>query len=223
MSTTNKPILGKGIYAIAELAKLLQLPYDRVNRWISQYWDGELGKAFNTQYSWKSGASKAVNFQTLIELYVMMTFTEAGVKTREVLKAHQTLSKWYQNPSPLALREVIQSIHTDGKKIYIRKGDDMITLDGSHQLNMDFIHLFFKKLEFDAESLAVKYWPMGKDRNIVVDPERKLGHAVIASHNIYPETLYSHYIAGDPIPYLAHIYHLTETEVKDAIDYCKAA
>ncbi len=223
MSAINQPMIGKGIYAIAELAKLLQLPYKRVSKWISHYWDGELGKAFKIQYTWKNGASKAVNFQTLIELYVMMTFTEAGVKTREVLKAHQTLSKWYRNPFPFALQEVIQSIHTDGKKIFIIKGKDVITLDGGHQLNMDFIYLFFKKLEFDTESLAVRYWPMGKDRNIVVDPERKLGHAVIASHNIYPETLYFHYKAGDPIPYLAHIYRLTEAEVKDAIDYCEAA
>ena len=40
--------------------------------------------------------------------------------------------------------------------------------------------------------------------------------------NIFPETLYNHYKAGDPVVYISYVYELTEKEVQDAIDYMAA-
>lgn len=222
-SLLNRPAIGQGIYPINEVANILRLPYYKVNRWIDQYWDGELGHAFEQHYSWKVDGSKAVNFYTLIELYVMLRFTEAGVKTREVIKAHLTLAEWMDHAYPFALRTVLTAIRTDGKKIFFRIGNDTVTLDGTRQLNMDFINFFFKKLDFDSEELVSRYWPLGRERSIVIDPARKFGAPVIADKNISPEVLYNHFKAGDPPAYLAHIYALTESQIQDAIEFCEAA
>jgi uncharacterized protein (DUF433 family) len=64
---------------------------------------------------------------------------------------------------------------------------------------------------------------MGKQNSIVLDPKRKFGHPVIENYNIYPETIYKLYKAGDPIPYIAHVYELTEQQVNNAIEFCQAA
>jgi len=56
-----------------------------------------------------------------------------------------------------------------------------------------------------------------------MDPKRKFGHPLIGSNNIYPETIYEHYLAGDPVPYLTQIFDLFEKQVRDAIQYCEAA
>lgn len=219
----NKPQLGLGIYTPAEISQILRLPYYKVNRWIDKYWDGELGLEFEKRYSWKSDNSKAVSFHTLVEFYVMVQFSEAGVKTRSVLEAHKELSKTYGTPFPFALKEVLDSIRTDGKKIYFSREGNTITLDGSRQLNLDFIQVFFKKLEFDSDSLASRFWPLGKENSILIDPERKFGHPVVNDKNIYPETIFNHYKSGDPIEYISLVYNLTEKEVKDAINYLEAA
>lgn len=223
MEFENKLQLGTGIYTTAEIAQILRIPYHRVHRWINKYWDGELGKEFESRYSWEVQNSRAVSFHTLVEFYVMVQLGEAGVKTREVLIAHKELTHWYNTAFPFALKEVLKGMKTDGKKIYLTNESDTITLDGTKQLNLNIIKVFFKKLEFDSEELASKLWPIGKSKSIVIDPNRKFGHPVFHNKNIYPETIDNHYRAGDPIEYIAAVYEITIKQVINAIEYCKAA
>ena len=96
-------------------------------------------------------------------------------------------------------------------------------MDGTKQFNLNFIKLFFKNLDFNSNDMASRFWPMGKDKSILVDPERKFGHPVVDGRNIYPETIYKNFKAGDNIKYLAYVYELSETQVEHAIEYCIVA
>lgn len=219
----NKPQLGHGVYTLREVAHILQLPYTKVHRWIKEYWDGKLGRDFQAQYSWMIEGSRAVSFHTVVELYVMIQLAEEGVKTSEVLIAHQKLSESYQTRFPFAQKQVIEEIQTDGRFIFWKRGEDIISLNGSDQFNMEIIKLYFKKLDFDEGEVVSRLWPMGKGNSVVIDPARKFGHPIIEGKNIYPETIFEHFKAGDPIAYIAHIYQITEKEAKDAISFCKQA
>ena len=223
MDFENKLEIGAGIYTASEIAHILRLPYYKVQRWITNYWDGKLGKEFAQQYSWKTGDSRAVSFHTLVEFYVMLQFAEVGVKTHQVLLAHQELTKWFNTAFPFAHKDVISNIRSDGNKIFLERGNEVITLDGSKQLNLQFIQIFFKKLEFDNDSLAARLWPLGKSKSIIIDPNRKFGHPVIGKTNIYPETINNHIKAGDPIEYISYVYNISKKEVQDALEYCNAA
>jgi uncharacterized protein (DUF433 family) len=219
----NKLSIGNGIYTIREIARILRLPYAKVHRWLNTYWEGELGKFFEGNYSWKVENSQAVGFHTLIEFYILVQFAEAGVKTREVLKAHVELSKELQTPFPFAQRNVLEKIRTDGKKIFLTSNGITCTLDGTKQLNLSFIRLFLKNLEFDSDLVASRFWPLGKDKGILVDPRRKFGHPVVNKSNIYPETIYNLYKAGEPEKFIAFTYEISEEDVRHAIEYCEAA
>lgn len=216
----NKPQIGTGIYTASEIAHILQLPYSKVHTWMVKYWDGKLGKAFETQYSWKTENTRAVSFHTLVEFYIMMQLSEAGVKPKEVLKAHNILANKFNTAFPFAKKSLLEGIKTDGKRIYLTMGEDTVTLDGSYQFNLNLIKAFFKNLDFDSEEVASRFWPLGKEKSVVVDPMRKFGRAVLATHNIYPETLQSHVKAGDSIPYLALVFEISEQEIEDALAYC---
>ncbi len=218
----NKPEIGKGIYTLKDVATILKMPYPKVRRWVRTYWDGRLGKKFQQQYSWERDGSVAVSFHTVVELYVMIQFAEKGVKTQDVLVAHEELSEIFQTPFPFAQKEVLDKIETDGKTVFWEINGVPVSMNGTRQLNLDIIHVFFKKLEFDGEVVS-KLWPMGKDYSIVIDPLRKFGHPIIEGRNIYPETIYGHYKAGDPLDYIAYIYQITEKEAKDAVIYCENA
>ncbi len=225
MSTfENKPELGKGIFTPSEIADILRLPKQKVQRWIHEYWDGKLGQTFERKYSWKVDGSKAVSFHTFVELYVMMKFSKHGVKPKQILKAHEVLEAKFKTPFPFAHKDIPNCIATDGNKIFFKDKDGVfLTLDGTEQFTLELITIFFKNLDFDTDDLASRYWPLGKDRSVVIDPKRKFGHPVLEPTNIYPQTLYGLYTAGDPIPYIASIYDVKESVVQDAIDYCKAA
>ncbi|WP_439554040.1 DUF433 domain-containing protein [Flavobacterium macrobrachii] len=219
----NKLQLGNGIFTTQEIAQILRLPYYKVRKWITQYWDGELGDFYEKNYSWSVNNSKAVGFHTLIEFYVMMQFAEAGVKTREVLNAHKELSLFYNTNFPFAQKEVLDNIHTDKSKIYLNRNGDTISLDGSKQFNLDIIKVFFQNLDFDNDMLASRFWPLGKNHKIVCDPHHKFGQPVISGTNIQSEVIYKMYLANEPIAFIASVYEITSKDVKDAIEFHKKA
>ncbi|MEQ8422681.1 MAG: DUF433 domain-containing protein, partial [Arenibacter algicola] len=82
MNFENKPKIGSGIYTASEIAIILRVPYRKVYTWMNKYWDGRIGKEFGSKYSWDINGKRAVSFHTFIEFYVMMRFSEAGVKPR---------------------------------------------------------------------------------------------------------------------------------------------
>jgi hypothetical protein len=121
MALENKPTIGNGIYTVPDLARILQLSYQKVNTWLNEYWDGKLGKAFRGKYSWRIGSTRAVGFHTLVEFYIMMQFAEAGVKPAAVLKAHEELSKAYNTIFPFAQKQIIEFIGRDSKRLEFDK------------------------------------------------------------------------------------------------------
>ena len=223
MNFENTLAIGNGVYTVPDVANILHLPYHKVNTWLNEYWDGKLGKAFKTKYSWRIDSTRAVGFHTLVEFYVMMQFSDAGVKPLQVLKAHTELSKSYNTIFPFAQKDIITNITTDGKKIFLNIDGSSITLDGSKQLNLEFINVFFKKLEFDKELMATRLWPMGKNKAVVCDPQHKFGQPVIDCTNIQTEAVYKMYLAKEPISFIASLYELPEQKVKDAISFHKKA
>ena len=219
----NKPRLGIGIYTASEISKILRVPYQKVYVWMNKYWDGDLAKNYSQKYSWQQEGTRAVSFHTFVEFYIMMILSEYGVKPKQVLNAHQELTKMYDTAYPFANKEVLERMRSDGKKVFFEDKDGIIELNGTKQFNLDIIKIFFVKLEFDKDELASKFWPIGKEKSILIDPNRRFGQPIIDGKNISPEIIYRHSKAGDPINYIAQIYGLTENQVKHSIEYCSAA
>jgi len=223
MDFENRVKINNGIYTVPDVSKILRLPYQKVNYWVNKYWDKELGDAFEGRYSWTIENTRAVSFHTLIEFYVFYHLGEVGVKPKDVLKAHIELSRLFDTPFPFAKRIILENIRTTGKKVFLESEKGIFSLDGIRQFNLDFIRMFFKKIDFDNDLVASRFWPLGKERSILIDPRRQFGHPVLGKTNIYPETIYNLYKAGEPIDFLAFTYDIDQSVVNDAIIYCEAA
>jgi uncharacterized protein (DUF433 family) len=224
MQKTNQNILslGNGIYTVPDMARILGLPYYKVNEWLNEYWDGKLGKAHQSKYSWRIDNTRAVNFHTLIEFYVMAQFGEAGVKTKNVLLAHEELAARYSTAYPFAVQEVLENMGTDGKHIYLNSAEGTIELNGKKQFHLEYIRSFLLKLDFN-EQLASRLWPLGKNKSVVCDPHHKFGQPVIDGTNIQTEVIYQMYLAKEPLSFIASLYELPVKKVKEAIAYHQMA
>ena len=223
MTFENTVAIGNGIYTPKDISNILRIPPGKVRRWINQYWDGRLGKEYKKKYSWTVDGSKAVGFHTMIEFYTFIMLGELGVKTKQSLEAHLELSNYFKIAFPFANQTILENLKTDGKKVFLNYHGAIISLDGTNQINLDFIEVFFKNLDFDNELLASRFFPLGKDKSIIVDPKRQFGHPVLDGTNIYPETIYSMYQAGDSKKLISFAYQIDQKLIDDAIEYCKAA
>ena len=149
MDFENKPMLGYGIYTVPDIAKILNLRYYKVQRLLKEYWDNRIAKDLSERYSWTDGKSKAVSFHTLVEFHTFFQFREAGIKTQEILKAHQVLSKKFDTAFPFATAYILKLIRIAGKKVLFQiSEDEIIDLDFTGQFNIHFLVNFMKKLDF---------------------------------------------------------------------------
>jgi len=215
----NSLQLGTGIYTYPDIAHVLGMPYHKVQRWISQYWEGGLGQKFERQYTWNVGGTKAVSFHTMIELFIFHQLNLAGVRPKAILQAHAELVQLYGTAFPFATKEILNGLRCDGKQVSLKRKDGtVLSLNGSKQFNLAFVLEFMRKLAFSDE-LVSQYWPMGKGRSIVCDPKHQFGHAVVAGTNILPQVLANMRRGGDSVKLIAFSYSLDPKQVKDAIAF----
>lgn len=209
--------LGNGIYSIPDLSLILRLPKYKMRRWLNEYWDVRLGKKYHEKYSWGEGRDKATNFHALIEFYVFYQLRSLKVSTKVILQAHEIMADQLNTPYPFATSEVL----TDGKKIiYSIHDGTTIKADDSKQIVFkQIIESFYRKIEFSESNLAERFWPLGKERHIVVDPHHQFGQPVIENTNLLAESIHALYKAGETKQFLAKLYSISIREVNDAIEF----
>jgi uncharacterized protein (DUF433 family) len=220
MTTFLKQQLGAGIYTIPDISKLLGIPQPKVRRYLNKYWDERLGKPlFNETYSWSvSNNIKAVNFYTLIELYTCFHLQELGVSIQQILKSRIAIAKDLRIPYPFASEKLL----SDGKKIWYEFKDCIVKADGSRQTDfIDFIRQFANKIEFNSAKIAEKFWPAGRNSDVIINPHHQFGQPVLNGTNINAEVIFSMYESGEPTDTIGILYDLTQKQVNDAISFYK--
>jgi len=121
-------------------------------------------------------------------------------------------------PYPFASSKLL----SDGKKIWYEFQDCIVRADGSRQTDfVEFIREFASKIEFDSHKIAERFWPIGREKSIVVDPHHQFGQPIIEGTNINTETIFSMYESGEPVESIGILYDITEKQVKDAISFYK--
>ncbi len=216
----HKQQLGSGIYTIPDISTLLKIPQSKVRRYLNEYWDERLGKQlFNETYSWSIGNNiKAVNFYTLIELYTCFHLQELGVTPKQILKSRIAMAKDLAIPYPFANAKLL----SDGKKIWYEFKDCIVNADGSKQTDfVEFIRQFANKIEFNSSKIADKFWPAGRESDVVVNPHNQFGQPVLNGTNINAEVIFSMYESGEPIDAIGILYDLTKKQIDDAISFYK--
>lgn len=215
-----KQQLGSGIYTIPDISTILNIPQSKVRRYLNKYWDEKLGRQlFNETYSWSTGNNvRAVNFYTLIELYTCFHLQELGVKPKQILKSRIAMAKELAIPYPFANARLL----SDGKKIWYEFKDCIVNADGSKQTDfVEFIRQFASKIEFNSSKVAEKFWPAGRESDVVVNPHNQFGQPVLNGTNINAEVIFSMYESGEPIDAIGILYDLTKKQINDAISFYK--
>jgi uncharacterized protein (DUF433 family) len=219
-ATFHKQQLGAGIYTVSDISTLLSIPKFKVRRYLNEYWNERSGKKlFNETYSWSvDNKIKAVNFYTLIELYTCFYLQELGVTPKEILKSRTAMMKDLKIPYPFASEVLL----TNGKKIWFEFKDSIVKADGSKQTDfVECIQQFASKIEFNSNKIAEKFWPVGKQSDVVINPHNQFGQPILNGTNINAEVIFSMYESGEPIEAIGILYDLTKKQVNDAISFYK--
>lgn len=216
-----KPALGIGLYSIPDVARILNLESSFVRRWLNEYWGNKFKTEKKTPSFWGAGRDRAIHFYTLIEFFVFYQLRKQGLSAQSIAKSHEIIADELNTQFPFAN----SSILTDGRKIfYAIDQETIINADKTKQITFaSIVKEFCQQMDFDKDRLALRYWPLGKEKNIVVDPHHQLGQPTIKNTNILAETLYRMYRAGEKPGFIASLYDVSEADVKASLDFFNKA
>jgi uncharacterized protein (DUF433 family) len=211
---------GQGFYTSADISKILGIKYSKVNYWFSKYVRGLFESDLDYRYYYDIEKVKAVNFHSLIEMYVFNFFREHSISVPKIIAAHKELSKLLGTKYPFASSELLLA---SGDEILLKYGSILTEVTpGFQQVIYEYVMPYASKIEF-VDNLADKYYPLGKEKSIVVNPKNQFGCPIINGTNIKVSTLVNLYKGGEKLGFISKLYNISEQQVQDAILFSQAA
>src|SRR6266851_4075429 len=198
MTTDCYQWIGSGLYTVAEAARLTGISPGRVRRWMRPF--VRRGEPRTSpplilgEYAINEHGSIAVSFMDLVEVRFVDAFLKKGVRWPTLREAHDKAAKDLGVTHPFATRKFA----TDGHSILARIGQAAI-VDivggqlGFHRILKDYL---VTGLDFGVkDQLAVRWWPLGRRRPVVVDASRSFGQPIVNSEGVPTAVLHRAYIA----------------------------
>ena len=220
----KNPYLGIGLYTVPEAARILEVEGRKLTRWADGYTFATdngtrtSGPVFERTLP-ELAEKRILTFAELIELYLVNLFRTAGVSMSTIREAQERLRKRYGVSHPFAARRV----QTDGTRLF----EEMAADDGGRRheeiLKAQFViseaaEPFFRKLDYD-EDFVRRYWPLGRDRPVCIDPSRSFGKPVEALSGVPTYVLYGMRLSGESVEAIADWYEVEPEGVRAAIEY----
>lgn len=176
------------IYSFAEADRLAQSTSGTAKRWLTGYKyrssDGEVVKL--PPVTTGTGRDEgAVSFVDLVETVAISGLKEFGYSLPRIREIVAECQELFGSQYPLAAHV----FSTDGNEFFVKQpGDRLVGLLGRkrEQAWNEVLDPFLVTLDYQGE-LASRWWPLGKDVPVVIDPGYGFGLPVIAGTSIRTE------------------------------------
>ncbi|MDZ4838587.1 MAG: hypothetical protein SGJ04_01135 [Bacteroidota bacterium] len=205
-----------GVFSIAEMSLLLKISARSLAYWFDS--NSGLG-ILPINKNKKSRKENLFSFSDMIEVYTYFHLKNTlHIKKAEILRSHATLSELFKTDYPFNSKKWLVS----GGDILFANSDENSTIvkaNGTYQsVFSDILDLFQVKLDFNDDGQAMRYHPIGKDHNILVDPNINYGSPVISENNagtrIEASFIYK-LLQDNSIADVKDSYNLSDKSIKD--------
>ena len=212
-------VLGKGVYTIAEAARLTRLRPQRVREWFRgrESTSRIFTPVFQSDYP-VLHEEYAISFLDLIELNIGGKLREAGISLQKLRLNYHELRKEYGD-HPFCTRQ----IYVGGKQIFTRglnEEDSGSVIEAmSKQLYFDKIILpFLKRIHYDETTKRAAKWHIAD--LVVLDPTIRFGKPVIEQTGMSTAVLRNSYYANGEDPgFVAGWFGVEERHVIAAVEF----
>lgn len=226
MVTNGYRLIGVGLYTVPEAARLTSVSSDRIRRWLRGY-------TFHT----RTGEHKShavivpalppidgvltLTFLDLLEVRMVGAFLNVGVRWKTIRQARDN-ARAYLGEYPFSRGRFV----TDGRQIFeplargaAKRDTAFVNVVTSQVLFREAVAPYLATLKFTAEGQAEEWWPLGKNRSIVLSPHRSFGQPIVARGGVPTSILARLYRVEQSFVRVARWYNVTERSVRDAVEY----
>ncbi len=217
-------------YTATDAGRLIGLRPERVRRWLHGYKYNYLKSedfipvvVTKDPVIERDESKEAIHasFLDLIELLFVKQFVKRGFSLQKIRKA-------LEEAKELAAEHHIahKYFFTDGSEIYLKMKELEDTaliqlLSGGQWVIADIIKQLAKQIEFQTETgFAERYYPLGRNGRIVIDPNICFGSPTLIGHGIRTENVFDLFIAEEQkVDKLSKWLNLDSNNIEAAVSF----
>lgn len=222
-------LVGQGVYTLAEAGRLTGVPVRSLRRWAHGYsYDYRGTSRFSPAIIGTGLEQRAdepiLEFRDIIEIRFLSAFRKAGVSWSVIRRVAEKVHQQIDSTHPFATRV----FRTDGRTILLQ----LISDDRTDRRLVDLLrdqyewdalveaYLVQEKVEFGPDMQdPIRWWPLGKDRNVVVDPSRAFGAPIVPKEGVQTFLLANAVAVEGDADFVATWYGVDRASVEDAIKF----
>lgn len=221
-------IIGTGFYPLNQAARLVGAEPRALRRWLRGYSRKYHGGQVRSEPLWRTQLQDeelpedVIGFRDLLEARMVTAFVRHGVDLKVIRATIDAAAQHFDIAYPLTQQQFL----TDGKRIFLQAMEQatdepkMIDVLRKQFVFSDIIKpSLYAGIEYGKDG-AVRWFPLGKRKTIVLDPALQFGTPVIANAGIPTDTIYASYLAeGRDKEMVARVFDITPKLVSDAVEF----
>ncbi len=217
----SQTLVGIGLYTPAEAGRLIQVSAHKITRWLRGHETNHKAYAPLWQAQVDLGADGLfLGFRDLMEVRVAASFIAQGLSPQKVRQAIMLAREIVADDHPLSTL----AFRTDGRSVFLE-----LILDSGEKKLIDlfrqqyaFRHILersLKNVDYDASGAPSHWWPLGRARSVVIDPERSFGQPIEAESSVPVRHLASAAKAEGSVEVAAQVWSVPVRAVKRAVAF----
>lgn len=224
MIASNIGYFNVGIYTVPEAHKLTGVSRERIRRWLKGYRSNLRKKRYSPL--WKAQLPPidnkvALGFLDLIEVKFVGAFLDNGVSWPMIHKVREKARELYPDVThPFCTKKFV----TDGRQVFIdvhkETGESsLLEIANDQHVFAEITKPFLKQLDFRNGTILERWWPLGKNGHVVLDPRKNFGQPTISRDGVATQVLAESFRANGSIEEVARWYEISPKAVQEAVHY----
>lgn len=210
------PSVKRPLYSFAEADRIVGVTPGTSRRWLKGYhfWYDEERRQM-PPVTPDLGEQDAVSFVDLMEVAAVSKLRERRFSFKRIRQINAYCRVYFKEPRPL----VTQKFKVAGQDIFLDADFDVL-VDVGREAGMlawrEVLEPFLEDVEYENE-LTRRWWPLGKERMVVVDPDYGFGLPVVEGTGVRTEIIAERHRAGDSTDEIAYDFDVTREQIDDAL------
>lgn len=219
-------LIGTGLYTVPQAARLANVPAASIRRWLFGYKYKQADGSFASRSpNVAADLANAVNehriltFKDLIEIHFVNAFLTHGVSWATIKIAAAKARDLTEDDHPFATNRFF----TDGETIFTevkstRRVHDLLDLKRGQMAFRRILNQSLRaKLDLGQRGVE-RWWPLGKRRPIILDPERQFGQPITKEEGVPTAVLAGSLAAMGTIERVARWYDVDPKAVRASVE-----
>lgn len=213
----------RAIYSYAEADRIANVSRGTTKRWVTGYRYARNGERV-TQGAVTTGEyderTPGITFGELIEVAAIARLRDAGLGGRAIREIVDRCREVFGTPRPLSQLR----FKTDGRETFVQVSEEfLMPVHGTKRSTLyrawdQVLDPFLTTVDYQ-DGVAYRWWPDGRETDVVVDPDYGLGVPVVSGTGVRTEIINELFLADVSLEEIADDFQLTTDQVTDAIRF----